>query len=110
MLETSLLAQNVIRLTCNKSIQTFLCTCYLNTTILICVFRVNAGTGVSIARSREVISLHKWHRVRLIRDKVEMNLYVDDQQVVTDSNKGSFTKVDVGKKFYLGMIANLKER
>ena len=71
---------------------------------------MNAGTGVSIARSWEVISLHKWHKVRLIRNKVEMKLYVDDQQVVTDSNKGNYKKVDVGKKFYLGMIANLKER
>ena len=67
-------------------------------------FRLDAGTGTSVAKSKAPVSLHKWHKIRLERNSKDMSLYVDDQSVVKVANKGSFTKINLQEIMYVGTV------
>lgn len=48
--------------------------------------------------------LHKWHKIRLYRNSVEMRLFIDDQSFVNAKNVGRFTKINLDKKMYVGTV------
>ena len=67
-------------------------------------YRIDAGSGESVAKSKHSIELHKWHKIRLVRDSKKMRLYVDNQDFVTANNVGKFTKINLKEIMYVGTI------
>ena len=67
-------------------------------------FRIDAGTGESLVKSRDSIDLHKWHKIRLARDSTEMRLYINNQEAVSELNKGDYKTINLNKKMYVGTV------
>lgn len=64
----------------------------------------NCGSGPALLQSERVINDGEWHSIRFKRNKIEGELYIDQDPAVTGESSGSATTINVESPLYLGGI------
>ncbi|KAL4660850.1 pikachurin-like isoform X1 [Arapaima gigas] len=67
-------------------------------------FRFDCGTGATVIRSEEPVSLNAWHEVRASRTARRGILQVDEQQPTQGMAEGPFTQIQCSTPLYVGGV------
>ncbi|XP_029916690.1 pikachurin [Myripristis murdjan] len=67
-------------------------------------FRFDCGSGGSVIRSQEQISMDTWHELRLSRTAKSGILQVDNQRPMEGITEGAFTQIKCSSPLYIGGV------
>ncbi|XP_052124491.1 basement membrane-specific heparan sulfate proteoglycan core protein isoform X6 [Frankliniella occidentalis] len=71
-------------------------------------FRFDVGSGPAVIRSARPVSLGHWHTVKLIRNRRDGEMYVDEAGPHTGIAPGRFQGLDLSEPLYLGGVPDFK--
>ncbi|KAG1944011.1 pikachurin [Pimephales promelas] len=69
-------------------------------------FRFDCGSGASVIRSEEAVTLGVWHELRVSRTAKNGILQVDNQRPVEGMAEGAFTQIKCSSPLYIGGVPN----
>ncbi|KAL0979826.1 hypothetical protein UPYG_G00190290 [Umbra pygmaea] len=67
-------------------------------------FRFDCGSGESVIRSEEPVSMGAWHELRVSRTAKSGILQVDNQSPVEGTAEGAFTQIKCSSPLYIGGV------
>ncbi|XP_077601111.1 pikachurin-like [Stigmatopora nigra] len=67
-------------------------------------FRFDCGSGGTILRSEEQVTMDSWHELRVSRTAKSGILQVDDQKAVEGFAEGGFTQINCSSALYIGGV------
>ncbi|XP_063051758.1 pikachurin [Engraulis encrasicolus] len=67
-------------------------------------FRFDCGSGATVIRSEEAISMNAWHEVRVSRTAKSGILQVDNQNPTEGKAEGAFTQIKCSSPIYIGGV------
>ena len=76
----------------------------------VCECRYDLGSGRNVLRSREPITLGRFHRLSAKRHGRDGVLRLDGGRDVAGVSPGNLRSLNVGMPLYLGSVANINDR
>ncbi|XP_052775155.1 pikachurin-like isoform X2 [Mya arenaria] len=70
-------------------------------------FRYDCGTGVGVVRSTSRVAMDTWNTVRVSREETHASLWLNNDQPVSGSSEGSYSRLTLRLNMYLGGYDNL---
>ena len=83
-------------------IRTYCCCC--------CFSRIDAGQGAILAKSKQPLTMDKWHSIKVSRVEKRLKLTVDTQASVETEFPGAFSSVELKGAIILGKPKDSKKR
>ncbi|XP_028852049.1 pikachurin isoform X2 [Denticeps clupeoides] len=69
-------------------------------------FRFDCGSGATVIRSEEAISMGSWHELHVSRTAKSGILQVDNQRPMEGKAEGAFTQIKCSSPLYIGGVPN----
>ncbi|XP_051952065.1 pikachurin-like isoform X1 [Xyrauchen texanus] len=69
-------------------------------------FRFDCGSGATVIRSEEAVTMDTWHELRVSRTAKNGILQVDNQRPVEGMTEGAFTQINCSSPLYIGGVPN----